>query len=264
MKRQVKELAKRTFPSVWIKWRMLHRPRSAERELTFLDKILDCGAPGRHGVSVDVGANWGLYTRELARLSRQVHAFEPSHQMAEFLRRTAPANVAVHEIALSDHGGEAELVIPRIGEELVHSLASIEPHATADDYASEHVAVQRLDSIVREDVCFVKIDVEGHELHVLDGACGLLDRCRPIFLVEAEERHRTGATQSIFRFFHDRGYDGFFIKDDDILGVDDFDAPAMQDPDALLPDGGRRDGCCYINNFFYFPRTQDGLRILRR
>ena len=37
-------------------------------------------------VTVDVGANCGLYTRKLARLSKQVHAFEPSGQMARLLR----------------------------------------------------------------------------------------------------------------------------------------------------------------------------------
>ena len=53
--------------------------------MSALERIMSLG-----GVSVDVGANWGLYTRELARLSRQVHAFEPSHDMAVLLRRTVP------------------------------------------------------------------------------------------------------------------------------------------------------------------------------
>jgi FkbM family methyltransferase len=260
MKQQAKDLTRRIFPSLWLKWRQLHQPKSAERELAFLDRVV-----GRDGVTVDVGANWGLYTRELARLSRQVHAFEPSHAMAAMLRRTAPQNVAVHELALSDRSGEADLIIPRVGRELVHSLASIDPDvvANADEFALEPVPVRRLDSIICDGVSFVKIDVEGHELHVLEGASGLIDCSQPAFLVEAEERHRPGATRSVFRFFHDRGYDGFFIKNGDVLRIDQFDPAALQNTDALLPDGGRRRGLHYINNFFFFPRARDGAGILR-
>jgi FkbM family methyltransferase len=260
MKQQVKALTRRRFPSLWLRWLRLRRPESAESELSALERIMNSG-----GVSVDVGANWGLYTRELARLSRRVHAFEPSHDMAVLLRRTVPGNVAVHEIALSDRSGEADLLIPRAGDDLVHGLASIEPDviAPAGEYASERVPVCRLDSIVRDGVTFVKIDVEGHELHVLHGASELIDRSRPAFLVEAEERHRAGATRSVFEFFDQRGYDGFFIKDGDVLRIDRFDPGVLQNMEALLPDGGRRRGLHYINNFFFFPHARDGASILR-
>src|SRR5258706_5193202 len=97
-KQLAKELLKNAFPSIWLHWHFMHRQKSAERELSYLGKIIPEGA-----VTVDVGANCGLYTRRLARLSRQVHAFEPSVQMARLLRRTSAPNVSVHEIALSDH-----------------------------------------------------------------------------------------------------------------------------------------------------------------
>jgi FkbM family methyltransferase len=258
MLRQVKEFTRRAFPSLWLRWRLRHAPASAERELTLLDRLVR-----RDGVSVDVGANLGLYTHELARLSRQVHAFEPSRDMAALLRRTTPGNVIVHEVALSDRSGEAELVIPSAGGELVHGLASIEPGVASavDQFASQTVAVRTLDSIVHDQVTFVKIDVEGHELHVLEGARELIDRSHPAFLVEAEERHRAGATRALFRFFRERGYAGYFILDGEVVGVDQFDPSALQDPGALLPDGGRRPGRCYVNNFFFLPGAQDA-RIL--
>jgi FkbM family methyltransferase len=261
MKRQVKQFTRRAFPSVWLKWRLMHHPRPAEEELSYLAKIV-----GRADVTVDIGACLGLYTRELARLSRHVHAFEPSREMADVLRRTSRPNVTVHEIALSDRSGEAELVTPRGGDELIHGLASIEPLAApaTDDRASQTVPIDRLDAIIQDHVAFVKIDVEGHELRVLDGARGLIERSRPVFLVEAEERHRADATRSIARFFHDFGYGGCFVKGADVLEVDRFDAHALQDPNALLPNGGRKAGWHYVNNFFYFPREQDGLSILRR
>jgi hypothetical protein len=120
----------------------------------------------------------------------------------------------------------------------------------------------RLDAVVDEDVAFVKIDVEGHELNVLNGAVELIDRCQPVFLVEAEDRHRTQATRSVFEFFGDKAYRGYFLKGDDVITTDQFEAERLQDASALLPNGGRRNGQSYVNNFFFFPPHLDGESIL--
>jgi FkbM family methyltransferase len=256
---RTKEMLKQAFPSLWLHWHLMHHPKSAEQELFFLDRVVPEGA-----VTVDVGANCGLYTRKLARLSRQVHAFEPSHRMADVLRRTSASNVRVHEVALSDQAGHAELFIPRGGRELIHALASLEASASASNPAGVSISVPtaRLDAIVRQDVAFVKIDVEGHELHVLNGAIELLEHSQPVFLVEAEDRHREEATRSLFEFFEVRGYRGFFIADGRARAISEFHAAALQDTSALLPDGGRKEGRSYVNNFFFFPPHLDGESIL--
>src|ERR1700704_3473271 len=216
---QAKELLKDAFPSIWLHWHFMHRPKSAERELSYLRKIIPEDA-----VTVDVGANCGLYTRQLSRLSRQVLAFETSRQMARLLRRTSAANVRIHEIALSDHDGDAELFIPQGDNGLVYGLASLEPRADLSaKLVSTHVPTARLDAIVHQDVAFVKIDVEGHELNVLNGAVELLERSQPVFLVEAEDRHRAEATRSIFEFFRNKSYRGFFLKEGHVISTDQFD-----------------------------------------
>jgi FkbM family methyltransferase len=258
-KQQAKELLKDAFPSIWLHWHFLHRPKSAERELSYLRKVV-----AEDAVTVDVGANCGLYTRQLARLSRQVHAFEPSRDMARLLRRTSASNVSVHEVALSDHNGDAELFIPQGDNGLVYGLASLEQRADLSaNLVSTHVPTARLDAVVHQDVAFVKIDVEGHELNVLNGAVELLERSQPVFLVEAEDRHRAQATRSVFEFFRNKSYRGFFLKDDDVVAVDEFSPESLQDADALRPDGGRKSGKFYVNNFFFFPRHLDGESILR-
>jgi FkbM family methyltransferase len=257
---RTKELLKETFPSMYLRWRFMKRPKSAERELAYLDKIVPQGA-----VTVDVGANCGLYTQQLARLSGQVHAFEPSHQMADLLRRTSASNVSIHEVALSDHDGDADLFTPQGDQGLVYGRASLEQQPvepTAQQLVATHVPLARLDGVIQQDVSFVKVDVEGHELNVLHGAVDLIDRCQPVFLVEAEDRHRADATQLVFDFFRDRSYRGFFLWDDDVISVDHFKADELQDASALLPDGGRKPGRAYVNNFFFFPRHLDGALIL--
>jgi FkbM family methyltransferase len=258
-RQRTKVLLKEAFPSIWLRWHLLHQPKSAEQELSYLDRIIPNDA-----VTVDVGANCGLYTRKLARLSRRVYAFEPSHQMADLLRRTSAPNVSVHEIALSDQTGNAELFIPRDGHEMIYGLASLEPGvgASSKTVTSVNVPTARLDTIVRNDVSFVKIDVEGHELNVLNGAVELLEHSQPTFLVEAEDRHRKQATRSIFEFFEDRSYRGFFLKEGSAVSIDQFRPEELQDVSVLLPDGGRKQGQSYVNNFFFFPPHLDGESIL--
>jgi FkbM family methyltransferase len=256
---RTKAVLKETFPSIWVRWHLMHHPKSAEQELLYLDKIVPEGA-----VTVDVGANCGLYTRRLARLSRQVYAFEPSHQMADLLRRTSASNVRVHEIALSDQTGNAELFVPQVDQQLIYGLASLEPAVGASNkgVVSFNVPTARLDAILHQDVAFVKIDVEGHELNVLNGAVELLEHSQPVFLVEAEDRHRVQATQSIFEFFETRSYRGFFLKDGGAVPIAEFRPADLQDANALLPDGGRKRGQSYVNNFFFFPQHLDGESIL--
>ncbi|MBR0750700.1 FkbM family methyltransferase [Bradyrhizobium jicamae] len=256
---QAKDLLKEVFPSIWLHWHFMHRPKSAERELSYLGRIVPADA-----VTVDVGANCGLYTRQLARLSRQVHAFEPSQEMARLLRRTSAANVSIHEVALSDHDGDADLFIPQDDRGSVFGLASLEPRlgSGASAVATTHVPIARLDAVIDQDVAFVKVDVEGHELNVLHGGVELLERCQPVFLVEAEDRHREEATGRVFDFFRDRAYRGFFLRGDEVVPVEQFDVARLQDPEALESDGGRKSGRFYVNNFFFFPKHLDGESLL--
>lgn len=254
-----KRAFKQNFPAAWLRWHFLRRPKSAEIELAFLKKIIP-----KDAVTVDVGANYGLYTRELARRSRRVHAFEPAKAMVDMLRVTSASNVRIHHVAVSDREGVATLSVPVTGDQAVHSLASIEQGADeeAGSCLSEVVRTVRLDRAVQDDVAFIKIDVEGHELSVLKGAVGLLKRSRPVFLVEAEERHHQSTTAAVFQFFESFRYRGYFVHGDDVRPVSEFDARVMQDPSSLLSNGGRKDGRCYINNFFFFPAQVDARAIL--
>jgi FkbM family methyltransferase len=264
MTRATKQALKNAFPELWLRWHFLRRPKSAERELLYLHKIIPPGS-----VTVDVGANCGLYTRELARFSSRVHAFEPSHEMASLLRRTCAPNIVVHEIACSDRMGSTALFIPEGDNGMVYGLASLEQH---DDVRSSGVNVHsrqvktiRLDSVIdpEDDVAFVKVDVEGHELNALYGASGLIERCQPIFLVEAEDRHRDQATSTVIDFFKKRSYRGFYLENDDVHAIDEFDPALLQNPSALLSDGGRREGRSYVNNFFFFPSRLNGQAVLQ-
>jgi FkbM family methyltransferase len=90
---------------------------------------------------------------------------QPAHLgVARRLARAAPRNVVVPPVALSDEPGETTMRIPVLAGAAVHT------RGTLADGASENLEVTalrlRLDDLALGPVGFVKIDVEGHELHL--------------------------------------------------------------------------------------------------
>ena len=165
-----------------------------EVELGYLSKIVP-----RNRQSIDVGANLGVYARALSKLTPMVHAFEPSKELALILRCTLPRNVTVHETALSDRAGRALLRTPVVDGKRIFGLASLEQHASHPRLETEIVELSRLDDLIDGDVGFIN-DVEGHELRVLTGAKSVIKQCRPVLLIECEERHNPGGPAKLFDY----------------------------------------------------------------
>ena len=152
----------------------------------------------RHGgVALDVGANKGSYLYSMARWAgaSPVVAFEPQSQLAAYLadacRRSGLRNVTIEYLALSNQQGELELFVPGNSHSPGASLeASI---ADKTDCHKETVKVTTLDAYAAEKlhvpVRVIKIDVEGHELSVLQGALALIRRDKPLLVIECEGRH---------------------------------------------------------------------------
>ena len=82
-------------------------------------------------------------------------------------------------------------------------------------------------------------------MNVLNDAVELVEHSQPVFLVEAEDRHREQATCLVFEFFRQRSYSGYFLKDGGALPVHQFSVEELQDASVLLPDGGRMAGSSY-------------------
>ena len=235
---RLKAVFRAHFPKQWIAY-SVWRSGYGEAELNYLGRIVP-----RARQSVDVGANLGVYSRALSKLTPTVHAFEPNKELAQLLRRTLPRNVIVHEQALSSRTGCGTLRTPVVNGRPVFGLASLEEHAAYPGSDQEAVRVAKLDDVLDGDVGFVKIDVEGHELRVLEGASSLIERCRPVLLIECEERHNPGGPAALFSHLKKAGYIGRFLREGVICDIAEFSLTSDQLGDPGAP---------YIYNFFFFP-----------
>jgi FkbM family methyltransferase len=161
---------------------------------------LDALQPG--GVLYDIGANAGYISLAAAqaRRSAKVIAFEPLPALAEDVALAAQLggfdHLSVYNVALSAENGEAELFLPT---QSVHaSFVSREEGATR-----VKVPTVRLDDAVAAGILppptVIKLDVEGAEMLVLDGAAETLRTHRPLICFECDlNAERFGHTPGSF------------------------------------------------------------------
>ncbi|MEU4447901.1 FkbM family methyltransferase [Actinosynnema sp. NPDC050801] len=187
--------------------------------------LRDVVRPG--DVCVDIGAALGLYTVSLSRLvgpQGTVHSIEPlvfAHPALSFLLRPREGrNVVRHAVALGVSEGRELMSVPVRHGTPVTGRSFLT--SGADGLGSNAEFADHLEVLVRTDTLdrfcaanaidrldFVKADVEGAELRVLQGGSETIERFRPKLLLEIEERHvlRFGyRARDVRDWLADRGY----------------------------------------------------------
>ena len=133
-------------------------------------------------VCLDVGANIGLHTltmSELVGTPGQVIAFEPeAHNfrlLEENLKLNGITNVVLQQCAVSDQEGVCQIGLSPInyGDHRVSTGAPLSWQTQSVRMTTIDASVAPLpDNAIR----LIKIDVQGHELHVLNGMKQTLER----------------------------------------------------------------------------------------
>ena len=165
---------------------------SLEPELKMLP-----GLVSKTDVALDIGANAGFYAFRMSKIFSKVYAFEINDELTGDLRKFNQGNITVTPVGLSSKAGQATLYIPVLNGLPLTGWASLAPgnFPEATGELTKPVKIATLDSFRLEDVSFVKIDVEGHELKVLEGAKQTLSTHRPTVLIEIKDENRAAAFQ---------------------------------------------------------------------
>lgn len=136
--------------------------------------------------AIDIGCHKGQFlTLFLRHAPNGRHfAFEPIPHLARALQAEFPS-VAVHNHALGDTQGEARFYVVPDAPALsgLHARTFIAPDKPRQEIT---VPVERLDAMIPRDVKIdlIKIDVEGAEGLVIDGAIETIRRNRPCIILE--------------------------------------------------------------------------------
>jgi FkbM family methyltransferase len=167
---------------------LLHEPKAS----AFL---LSQFKPGQ--VFVDVGANVGAYSIRAAAKGMKVFAFEPNPENLKLLNKNAEINhISLDPLpyALGPNEGQAHLTLNG-GLSKISSTEGI------------LVEMRTLDSFSLPAVDLVKLDVEGYELEVLQGAKGTLKEHHPTLMIEMHDWAGAKKEADLFALLNEMGYD---------------------------------------------------------
>jgi FkbM family methyltransferase len=198
-----------TPPSRFYRRRIAEESRTGEPELLLLAQLI-----ARGGTAIDVGANQGFFAFALAAIADRVVAFEPNPDYARFARWMLRGRAEVHELALSNKRGRATFYVPLDNDGTVLHLAGNlnQTHGQFRNVRTYDVEVRTLEDFGLNDVRFIKIDVEGSEREVLDGARTTIARDRPVLLLELLSGTFNDPATETTAICEDFGYDSFIVQ----------------------------------------------------
>ena len=138
----------------------------------------------------DIGANIGQHSLFMSLHADQVHSFEPYCVVSQKLERHSElnkiGNIQLHKVGLSNQKEELDFYAPTgrnqgigsfdagtvsKGNKNLGKLALVR----GDDYLEQNVL---------QEICLLKIDVEGFEKNVVEGLRNTLEKSRPVAVIE--------------------------------------------------------------------------------
>lgn len=154
---------------------------------------------------IDVGAAVGMYSTFWAPRCLRLYAFEAVPPVYNQLKKLEDRfdNVTTFNLAVSDKVGQTDFYVD--DKRLSNS-------GFRDLVGGQKITVETttIDAQDFENVGFMKIDVEGHELEVLNGAEMTIRMNRPTCMVEVYPKFNNGPVASTFEFFFTRNYKCFY------------------------------------------------------
>lgn len=158
---------------------------------------------GRNKTFLDVGGHIGTMCLPLSMLYDKVHTFEPCDTNYQLLTHNILANdvnnVVAHNVAVSNNLGKVSV--------FRHYYHNSGCYAVKDD-SEGSVDCITLDSLQIEDVDFLKIDVQGKESQVIEGAIETIRKYKPFMMIEATDQEH-----------EEEGLKGFMVLKKDMVDI---------------------------------------------
>ncbi len=178
-------------------------------------------------VVLDLGAQTGCFSL-LAKYfpNSRWYAFEPIHEAATELQRNLAlnniSNVSIHQVAVTNYSGVVTLNMPAMNEWGLSTIGeNVQRFLTV---MKREIECIDLDSFIQKHtikkVDFMKLDTEGSELYILQGAKKTIEKDRPIILMEYNEVNMKQCNvlkKEVDEFLIEIGYEWKMVSTEDIL-----------------------------------------------
>jgi len=157
-------------------------------------------------IVIEAGANIGSHTIHLAQLvgdKGQVWAFEPQRLVFQLLAGNIAINSLTNVHCLQKcliGSGKRTIPVPVLDVNRINNWGGLELENTV---VGEPVEAITIDSLELSGCDFLKIDVEGMELQVLQGAEETIQKYQPIIYTEADREDKKA---SLFAYLRSHGY----------------------------------------------------------
>ena len=167
----------------------------------------------KFNVAIDVGANIGLHSTRLSKLFTNVYSFEPVQTNFECLEVNLKqfSNVTIYKNGLGEKEFETDIMLTSSHSHNCGAYSINKFVDSDEETVKETISVKTLDSYnLKPD--FIKIDTEGYEMSVLEGAYNTLKTYQPVILAEVAKK---GPIKKVLDYLKPFGYELSFITNSD-------------------------------------------------
>tara|TARA_B100000902_G_C27132025_1_gene824128 strand:- start:164 stop:823 length:660 start_codon:yes stop_codon:yes gene_type:complete len=157
--------------------------------------------------ALDIGGNIGFWSKNMCERFKTVEIFEPDASNVECLRSNLEGhnNYNLHQIGLGNKNTQKQFYKSHVSSG-AHTFNPA--HIPAGGITKSVLEIKTLDSFNLTDVDFIKIDTQGSELEILEGAKQTLTENKCVLNVEIEQKNpeQVKAGRPIFELMESLGY----------------------------------------------------------
>ena len=224
-----------------IRERAWREKRKGEKEIKIIPNLLvNCNR------AIDIGANVGVWSYWLSKYAKQVESFEPNPKIFNVLKNIKIKNVNSYNIALSNKSGSVDLLVPKGSKGFSNQGASLSSIKVQGEHKRISIEAKCLDEYNFLDVDFIKIDVEGHEHEVIEGAQETIKKFKPTMVIEMEEKHNQIPIEDQISSVEKLGYKCCVLMNEKIIQIEEIDLNKFhRNPTS---------NDSYLFNFIFYPQ----------
>ena len=174
--------------SIKIQYFIYYFSENKENELFKLKQLISS-----KGNAIDIGCNKGLFSYALSKQSKiiKIFSFEPNKFILNDLKNYNCKNIKIFNYALSNKEKNENLIIPYYKRFELDGFATLEKKILLNQkfrkFKKINIKTKKLDNFNFKNISFIKIDVEGHEISLLNGAKKIFKANKPNCLIEIKK-----------------------------------------------------------------------------